>query len=290
MIMSGLSHKKKDGRERRFSKRQMLWDILPGGGYYPFGLSEKKGEVLHRLADFPALERLCREDLERCGESDPAAGFRLMKLGAMAAQHGDLDSSRIRLDKALELMRRTGDSENAFVCRTALVNVSVLQCRFSEAELAAAEMASEAESAGNLKALASVLNLQGLAAMKQGQHRQALWFFGRKLELARSLGLMVDQAMAMGNIGQVYLEQKRFSEAATVIRESLDLCRRIGDLYSAYCVLYTLGEAYQGQGDLGEAERCFREDLEMARQLGDGPGEQDILRIIAELQGKNAGS
>lgn len=270
--------------------REPLWTELPGGGFHPFGLRARKAEVLHRLADFPALERLCRVDLERGRGDDRVVGFCLMKLGTLAAQHGDLDSGRFQLETALELMRRTGDSENAFVCRTALVNVSILQRRFSEAELAAAEMASEAESAGNLKALASVLNLQGLAAMKQGLHQRALSFFGRKLELARSLGLMVDQAMAMGNIGQVYLKQKRFSEAATVIRESLDLCRRIGDLYSAYCVLYTLGEAYQGQGNLEEAERCFREDLEMARQLGDGPGEKDILRIIAGLQGKNAGS
>ncbi len=262
-----------------------LWSVLPGGGYHPFGLRAEKGEVLHRLGDFAGLERLCREDLGRGGESGGTAAYCLMKLGVLAAQKGDSDSGQRMLSDALELFRRAGDGENAFFCRTVLVNVSLQQRRYAEAEAAALEMAAEAEAGGDHKALANVLNLLGLAAMEQGQGEKALGYFGRKLEMSRRLGLRADQATALGNMGCVRIDQKRHEDAVPLILESLAICRGIGDPYAEYYSFYNLATAYEGLGRLQDALSCYRSDLELSRQLGDKPGEKSLLEDIARVAG-----
>lgn len=282
--MSGKSQKKKGGRERRFSKRQMLWEVLPGGGHYPFGLRARMAEVLHRLGDFSGLERLCQEDLERGRGDDRVVGFCLMKLGTLAAQRGDGETGRDRLVRSLEHLERSGEEKNAFICRTALVNISLMQHRFAEAEVAANELASQAGGSDDHSVMGTVLNLQGLVAMEQGHSHRALEIFERKLEMARRHRLLTDQATALGNIARANHDLGRYAEAEAAIDESLTICRGIGDPYLEYYILYILAEAYEAQGKLTEAERCYREDLALARQLGDGPGAEQILGDIARVE------
>jgi len=268
--------------------REPLWTELPGGGFYPFGLRARKVEVLHRLGDFSGLERLCQEDLERGRGDDRVDGFCLMKLGTLAAQRGDGEAGRQRLVKALERFQRTGEPKNVFICRSALVNISIMERRFAEAEAAAAELASQAGGSDDHSVMGTVLNLQGLAAMEQGHSHRALEIFERKLEMARRHRLLTDQATALGNIARANHDLGRYAEAEAAIDESLAICRGIGDPYLEYYILYILAEAYEAQGKLTEAERCYRDDLALARQLGDKPGEQGLLEDIERVKEKPA--
>lgn len=269
---------------RRRTYREPLWSELPGGGCYPFALREKKAETLHRLGNFDGLERLCQEDLERGRGDDRVTGFCLMKLGTLAAQRGDGEAGRERLARALELLERIGEEKNAFICRTALVNISIMQGRFAEAEAAADELASRFIGGDDHSVLGTVLNLQGLAAMEQGHSQRALEIFERKLEMARRHRLLTDQATALGNIARANHDLGRYAEAEAAIDESLAICRGIGDPYLEYYVLYILAEACEAQGKLAEAGRRYREDLALARQLGDRPGEQGLLEDIERVE------
>lgn len=266
----------------RTGKKQ-LWSALPGGGFHPFGLRERKAETLHRLGDFSGLERLCQEDLERGRGDDRVAGFCLMKLGTLAAQRGDGGAGREKLTQALAVFRRSGETKNAFTCRCALINISIMQRRFEEAAEAADELAAENATSQDQAVLGSVLNLQGLVAMEQGRSQRALEIFERKLALARRHRLLTEQATALGNIARANHDLGRYDEAEAAINEALVLCRGIGDPYLEYYALYTLAEAYEAQGKLAEAERCYRDDLDLARQLGDRPGEQGLLEDIARV-------
>jgi tetratricopeptide (TPR) repeat protein len=264
---------------------QGLWKQLPGG-VYPFGLRAAKAEVLHRMGDFARLEDLCLKDLDKAEIGGLNAAYCLMKLGVLAAQKGDSENGRRKLNQALKLFQKGGEQQNAFYCRAFLVNVCIQQQRFAEAEAAASELAKEAEERGDRKALINALNLQGLVAMDQGQSEKAIVFLERKLELSKQLGLRAEQATTLGNMGCVRIDQKRYQEALQLILESLKICRAIGDPYAEYCTIYNLASAYEGMGRLREALASYRDDLKLARQLGDGPGEAQIMGDIARVESK----
>lgn len=167
------------------------------------------------------------------------------------------------------------------------------------------------------------LNMIAYIRHGAGQLDQAAGCLLRALLLARRDGRRREEAVTLGNLGEVYSMLGRYTNALRCHQESLAIKRSIGDLRGMALtlhgmgrlehnrgnvdeavknlgfaleiyesigarryrgeVLYDLGLIHQGLGDAGRARRILTEAAEIVRGIGDTPGLAQITEAIAAL-------
>ncbi|HLX89070.1 MAG TPA: AAA family ATPase, partial [Acidimicrobiales bacterium] len=137
------------------------------------------------------------------------------------------------------------------------------QGRLAEADRTSRQAISEAESAGDIGALAIAHSvLGGLLAM--AGHEEAGAHFRRSLELYEEIGDLVHVAMTLNNLGFASCYRTAWVEAGAEFADAISASIRVGDLATAAISRMNLGEIRLNQGRvteaaelLGEARRTF---------------------------------
>jgi non-specific serine/threonine protein kinase len=103
------------------------------------------------------------------------------------------------------------------------------------------------------------------------------------LQLARAIGDVRREYVAIYNLAVVAQKQNQFERATDLHMDSLRLKRETGDLWSVGYSLFNLGVLAWIRNDPQRAMGLVRQSLDLRHQLGDKPGIAACLETLAEF-------
>ncbi|VDP89281.1 unnamed protein product [Echinostoma caproni] len=146
----------------------------------------------------------------------------------------------------------------------------------------------------DLRCLSAIYCQLGNAYFWRENYADALEYHRLDLALARSTGVIMNEAQASGNLGNTLKMLGKYDKAVVCFNRQLDLARQLEDKQLEARALYNLGSVFHakgkqwarqvGQSDPGEfpteaaeAQRkaldYFTQNLTLVRELGDRPAE-----------------
>jgi uncharacterized protein HemY len=120
--------------------------------------------------------------------------------------------------------------------------------------------------------VATVLNNLGMLARERQDYDAAERYFRQALDLAQKIDNKEHQENFFGNLGELALEREQWAEARRWFEQALALAREIGRQDSVASDLYGLARAWEAEG---------RADLTL-------PLAQEALKIYERLQHKDS--
>ncbi|WP_199322149.1 CHAT domain-containing tetratricopeptide repeat protein [Leptolyngbya sp. FACHB-321] len=105
------------------------------------------------------------------------------------------------------------------------------------------------------------------------RYRDAIAALEAFLPLAHSLGNRQGEAQALGNLGIAYKELGNYNQALRSHRQAGKLMRLLGDRAGLGQVLVNLGNVFEALGDYENATIAYEQSLNLAQQRGDRAGE-----------------
>jgi len=245
---------------------------------------ERMGEAL-RSAGEPAAASRALTEARRLLRHDPVANARLCD------RHADVASRSAALTAAVRWLMRgfraldDVDSADATALRakmrSRLGGVRNRQGRWSEAVATCRQAIAEAESVGELSALAHALYSLDWALVESGRPNEATnsW---RALEIYRQLGDPEHELIVLNNLGMFAYFDGRWDDAIALYRRARACGERSGRPADVAFVDCNVGEILSDQGHLDEAE----EYLQRARRVWSGTREAQAVAFIDVLLGR----
>jgi CHAT domain-containing protein len=139
------------------------------------------------------------------------------------------------------------------------------------------EAISEAEKlADNIRSqyITDVAQARGMLESDKKEYRKAAAAFHNVLRLARQQNEPFRETLALGNLGDVAMQEEHYDEAIEWFRLAMQRAQAVGSLSSLSTALGNMGWNYSVVGDFENAEEFFRSAIKHAAETG-----QDADRI-----------
>ena len=162
--------------------------------------------------------------------------------------------------------------------RSSLGGIRARQGRWSEAISESRRAISEAESVGELRALAHACYILDFALVGSGRPEEASHSW-RALEIYKQLGDPEHEAMALNNLGMFAYWEGRWEDAIALYRQAGACGERAGRAADVAFRDCNVGEILSDQGHLDQAE----EHLQAARRVWSGTGEHQAVAFVDVL-------
>jgi tetratricopeptide (TPR) repeat protein len=148
----------------------------------------------------------------------------------LALRTGDRATQEAAARRGALLAERSGDDELRLRCVRAVTSAVVFRGDWREGERIAQEALAQARALGLRKVESNCLNdLVVIAANSLGDSVAALEPAEQCLAINRELGDKANEAIALGNLGSLWLDLGDFAQAGRYLEESLRLVRSNGD-------------------------------------------------------------
>ena len=269
--------------------RRAIEAARAGGSADPRALAEaweQLGEALRSIGEPAAASRALTE-ARRLQRDDPIARARL------CARHADVASRSAALTSTVRWLNRgfraledvDGPEATAWRAkmRSRLGGVRNRQGRWTEAIATCRQAIADAESVGELSALAHALYSLDWALVESGHPEQAT-HSRRALEIYEQLGDPEHELIVLNNLGMFAYFDGRWDDAIALYRQARERGERSGrpaDVAFADC---NIGEILSDQGQLDEAEAY----LQRARQMWSSTREAQAVAFVDLLVGRLA--
>lgn len=235
---------------------------------------EALGEAL-RLTGEPKAALQAMTVARHLLKGDPLAEARLFYHNAdITERHGRLTAAVRWLRRGLRVLEGL-DSDEAKVWRARIIadlgGIRMRQGRIAEAIELSRQAMAEAESNGELRALARACYLLDWALVASGQREQAT-YSQRALEIYSRLGDPEREARVVINLGAFAYEDGRWDDAVDLYRRGAELSLRAGNLDVAAFGDMNIGEILSDQGRLGEAAVYLKRARRVLSSIGQMQG------------------
>lgn len=120
----------------------------------------------------------------------------------------------------------------------------------------------------------------GVVYLNQGRNEDALTHFKAALAIAKELGDRRGEVRHLGNMGSVRLEQGLFDDALTHFEDALASAQEIGDVRAQGLSLGNIGTVHHCQGRYREALGSYEDALTIARDIEDRRSEAFWLTYL----------
>ncbi len=234
-------------------KAEQLVEALADAQLLDFVGTDATGELRYRMHDLIRVYARERGELE---EPDATSGVRR----ALRCWLGLLDDVAARTPNGIVRLSPVEEQPDPLVAELVAADPGVWLTADRAALVAAVQRAAEME----LSDLACDLAAALAAVLFRVRNEFDDW--GRThdvaLTAARKAGNRRAEAVLLTGLGQLRVEQERFTESSSVFRQALPLFRELGDLAGEAVVLASLGAACRDEGKFAGA----LEHLERARQ------------------------
>jgi len=237
------------------------------------------GRIYMNLGLYPEateqLEAAIRVRERMLGPSDPGIAESLTCLAELQTIEGKPEAARRNLKRALDLLRSSGDVDQAAV---ALTLTTLARLEYDQGDPTAAEpLVREAleirERVYGLThpRVAESLNDLGLMMHATGRLEEASRLFRQAIEMQRSV-LGPDHpvlAVTMQNYASVLHETKDYAQASTLFEEAIRIKRaRLGENHSSVAAtLNNYGALLHDMGEYERAEAKYREALRIRKAV-----------------------
>jgi class 3 adenylate cyclase/tetratricopeptide (TPR) repeat protein len=247
---------------------------------------EQLGEELRSVGE-PAAANRALTEARRLLRDDPIAQARLCD------RHADVASRSAALSAAVRWLKRgfrsleglPGREATAWRAkmRSRLGGVRNRQGRWAEAVVECRQAIADAESVGELSALAHALYSLDWALVESGRADQAVHSW-RALEIYRQLGDPEHELFVLNNLGMFAYLEGRWHDAVSLYLQARECGERSGRPADVAFVDCNVGEILSDQGRLEEAE----EHLRRARRVWSATREPQSVAFIDMLLGRLA--
>jgi CHAT domain-containing protein/tetratricopeptide (TPR) repeat protein len=231
------------------------------------------GEALWRRRDFDRAREAylaALQDWQNVPETRGMADAQA-RLGAVAAELGDLNGARGAYGKAVALYRRLRDPEEI-----RLLNELGRACYRTDpqaAEAAYSRALQLARGRGDRFMEGRALNNLGVLYDSQAAPRRALEAYDQALEVWRSLGERAEEATTLHNLGYAYIVLGRLPQALELLEQALRLRRVVHDLRGEAATLTAVAWVHTLQGSFAESLPLYDQAILLRQSAGDWRGE-----------------
>lgn len=190
-----------------------------------------------------------------------------LRQGVSLLRLGNVSSSEKVFVSALEDARRQKD---VYLEACALGDLALLrmnEARYDEAIDRFNEALALFEKIPSRRLIARTLNNLGYCELELGETEKALRLFQEASSRAGRSGLLSDQQVALGRIGDCYAVSGRLPDALAYYQRALELAQRTQEKFWIANWLYQLATISIQMGDLDEAERYNNQALRLQEQM-----------------------
>jgi DNA-binding SARP family transcriptional activator len=195
---------------------------------------------------------------------------------------GRLEEAAQRGERALAVLRRTGDTKGAaFV----LQNLAAVRLQLGELGPATdylSEALRLAQAAGDSRTEAVVLTRLGEAYLQRRQPDRALETFERALTKVRDVKDPIGEAHLLQSVGVAKTRLGEFGDAHAALQRALELATALDERLAAARALLGLGELALSRGDHGQAVVLAGQAADAFGKLGARPDELAALTLRSE--------
>ncbi|HEX6818102.1 MAG TPA: tetratricopeptide repeat protein, partial [Ktedonobacterales bacterium] len=211
----------------------------------------------------------------------------LAYLGQVALQRGSLEDAADRFSKALEIMREVDDRRSAGGVLFTLGAIAERRERIEEAEhyyhLSLEIRRQVQDLQGELVTLNSLAGL----AQRQGRPEEAQRLYEQSLDVARDVGDRAGEGVTLFQLAQIAEERGDLDRAEKLHRQSLAIGREIENVRDIADSLRELGRfLIVRRENLEEGRQMLAEAADLYAQLGATDREQEIRKILSELESR----
>ena len=229
------------------------------------------------LGDFQGAQRnlnLSLAEMDALPDSPRARAIvlwqRATALGNRGVLHidvGEVEKGLADLEESIKLWREQGYGDRAGI---ALINTASIYGERGQDEESQHRIATARQLftlSQNLSGLMWVNQLASIQAREAGQFEEAATRAEDALNLARQVGNIDYQAMALRTLGAARVKQNRLPEAATLLNDALKLDERSGAPHSMARTLFWQGEMLTAQGHNDQALVKYQRATELIESI-----------------------
>jgi predicted ATPase/class 3 adenylate cyclase len=199
------------------------------------------------------------------GASGPAHARALLGASHMTEARGHTDQTRLLLEEAVAILRRTDDRWRLVI---ALAHLADAQPNPVDRRTLNHEALEIARAAGDARNVAVVTHNLGGQAAQAGDDEQAKALFEESLIGSRALGDAYGVAASVAELARLALRRGEPREAAAYLRESLELSQELRDTHSLAHTLTTTAATIFALGRAHEAVRICAADDALCKRHG----------------------
>ncbi|WP_158561272.1 hypothetical protein [Emticicia sp. C21] len=112
-----------------------------------------------------------------------------------------------------------------------------------------------------------VMNTLGLCYLKSNQPEQAIKYFRKGHEYAKSINSEIWQGISYGNIGNTLIKSNKYTEALPYVKTDYETAKKRGEKESMFNALSNLMLIYYNKKQYKESEDALKEAEEMYRDI-----------------------
>jgi len=229
-----------------------------------------RGLVQYSLSHFSEAKSLFDQSLQLAASHQlwPLVAEIKLRRGAALDRLGDAAASESDFRDALQLARQLNDS---YLETSALGNLAVVNMNRGRYDEAVSSFSRVMALSGQLQSksfAARNFNNLGYCYLQLGQPEKAAPLFEKAQQLAKQTGVLRDQQIGLGRMGDWCESHDDYGRALSYYRRALDTARQAQDSYWTAKWLYESASALINVGDLAQAEEYNRQALELERRIG----------------------
>ncbi|MBB5867996.1 DNA-binding SARP family transcriptional activator/RecA/RadA recombinase [Allocatelliglobosispora scoriae] len=215
----------------------------------------------------------------------PGEGAVLRAAGTAHRMLGEEAEAMAALDRARIICAETGDQVGQAQVLHNIGAVHRRAGRLDDAEAAYRAALAIFEERGDPFGRSFTLCSLGLIAGRRPERvDEADRCLRLSLELSREFGYRRGEAIALGNLGDLYQRTGRPAAAAAELVAAITICREIGDDRGEAIELRRLGESYLDLGRHAAARSVLQRGLALARELGLDEDRREALALLGRTE------
>ncbi len=195
---------------------------------------------------------------------------------------GRLEEAAQRGERALVVLRRTGDTKHAAFVLQTLAAVRLQRGELGPATDYLSEALQLVQAAGDSRTEALVLRRVGEAYLQARQPDRALETFERALTKVRDVKDAIGEAHLLLGVGVAKTRLGEFGDANATLQRALELATALGERVAAARALLGLGELALTRGDHGQAVVLAGQAADAFGKLGARPDELAALTLRSD--------
>jgi class 3 adenylate cyclase/tetratricopeptide (TPR) repeat protein/TolB-like protein len=153
----------------------------------------------------------------------------LLNIADVQSSQGQIDESQNKLNDAIEIARRIGDSEQILIFQNNRGVDLVTEGRYGDAKAMYEQELSTAKNVGNKQAESAALQNLGVVLLQTGDVEAALQDTKQSLAIARGARLENEVVSALSSLGDIQMAGGNLSLASTSYDEGLQIALQAGD-------------------------------------------------------------
>lgn len=245
-------------------------------------IKHRTARLYWRLGQFEKALTYHNEALElyKQAGNKHAQGRVLIEIGQDYLDNGQLDETKLALQKALQFNEAAGDLENMATTYDILCYLYDVQGNSAAATQTAYDYLKLSEKIGDKDAIGHAAHMLASNYQALGNIPEALKYFKQGLRVSKETGNKIEQIYYNTDIGGIYLLDKNFTEAWQYYSVALTLAKEVNDVQLLAYVYRRMGHYYRGMDDYSEALKSYFSSEEAYKSISN---KQDLAGLYADI-------